>query len=62
MFVLTLGCVGSIAELWLRKDGKPAECVLTIALAVIVIGSVVTCWRRLGLIASELRKKSSSSP
>jgi phosphatidylglycerophosphate synthase len=58
MFVLTLACLGSIAELWLRKDGKPAENVMTVALAVIVVGSVVTCWRRLALIGRELRKKS----
>lgn len=62
MFVLTLGCIGSIAELWLRKDGKPAECVMTVALAVIVIGSVITCWRRLRLVAVELHKKSPASP
>lgn len=55
MFVLTVACLGSIAELWWRKDGKPAECVMTLALAVIVFGSVITCWRRLRLIASELR-------
>ena len=55
MFVLTLACMGSIAEMWLRKDGKPAEAVMTVALAIIVIGSVITCWRRLRLIASELR-------
>lgn len=55
MFVLTVACLGSIAELWWRKDGKPAEAVMTVALAVIVVGSVITCWRRLRLIASTLR-------
>jgi phosphatidylglycerophosphate synthase len=57
MFVLTLACLGSIVELWTRKDGKPAEMVMTGALAVIVVGSVVTCWRRLALIAGELRQQ-----
>lgn len=58
MFVLTLACLGSIAELWLRKDGKPSEGAMTIALAIIVLGSVITCWRRLRLIATILRAAS----
>lgn len=58
MFVLTLACLGSIAELWLRNDGKPAEGVMTIALVIIVLGSVITCWRRLRLIAKTLRAAS----
>jgi phosphatidylglycerophosphate synthase len=62
MFVLTLACLGSIAELWLRKDGKPAELVMQVALAVIVVGSVITCWRRLCLIAQELNKNAASAP
>lgn len=62
MFVLTLACLGSIAELWLRKDGKPAEDVMTVALAIIVVGSAITCWRRLGLISTELHKKASATP
>jgi phosphatidylglycerophosphate synthase len=61
MFVLTLACLGSIAELWLRKDGKPAENVMTVALAVIVLGSVVTCWRRLAGISREMRRISGES-
>ena len=62
MFVLTLACLGSIAELWLRKDGRPAEAVMTAALAVIVVGSLITCWRRVRLISEELHKKASSNP
>ncbi len=60
MFVLTLACFGSIAELWLRQDGKPAEVVMRWALTVIVVGCVVTCWKRLALIARELREKADS--
>lgn len=59
MFVLTLGCLASIAELWLRTDGQTAETGMTIALAIIVTGSVLTCWRRLRLIASDLRQSDS---
>lgn len=62
MFVLTLACLGSIAELWLREDGRPAESVMTVALALIVAGSVITCWRRLRLISQELHKKAASNP
>jgi phosphatidylglycerophosphate synthase len=61
MAVLTLACLGSIAELWLRNDGK-AEWVMTVALAMIVLGSVFTCWRRLCLISRDLYKNSSSNP
>jgi phosphatidylglycerophosphate synthase len=57
MFVLTLACFGSIVELWMRQDGKPAETVMMWALTIIVVGSVITCWRRLALIARELREK-----
>jgi len=60
MAVLTLACFGAIAELWLRKDGKPPELVMTAALAVIVVGSVITCWRRLCLISAELYKNSAT--
>jgi phosphatidylglycerophosphate synthase len=62
MAVLTLACLGSIAELWLRKDGKPAEMVMTVALAIIVVGSVITCWKRLRLISAELYKNSATKP
>jgi phosphatidylglycerophosphate synthase len=55
MFVLTLACLGSIAELWMRQDGKPAEEVMMWALTLIVVGCVITCWRRLALIGRELR-------
>ena len=57
MAVLTAACLGSIIELWVRQDGKCAEEVMRWALALIVIGSVVTCWRRLRLIACQLREQ-----
>lgn len=61
MFVLTLACLGSIVELWVRHDGKSPEEVMRVTLAIIVVGSVLTCWRRLRLIASELHKKASTT-
>ena len=54
MALLTLACLGSIAELWIRPDGK-AEEVMRYALAVMVLGIIVTCWRRLALISRELK-------
>jgi phosphatidylglycerophosphate synthase len=62
MAVLTLACLLSIGELWWRQDGKPAENVMTVALAIIVVGSLVTCWRRLRLISADLHKKASNTP
>jgi phosphatidylglycerophosphate synthase len=62
MFVLTVACFGSIAELWLRTDGKCAQEVMRAALFIIVIGSIITCWRRLKLIAQELIKKPQAGP
>ncbi|MEY4483868.1 MAG: hypothetical protein RL693_1320 [Verrucomicrobiota bacterium] len=55
MALLTLACLGSIAELWIRQDGK-AEEVMRYALAVMVLGIIVTCWRRLALISRELKQ------
>ncbi len=60
MAVLTLACLLSIGEVWWRPDPKPAETVMTVALAVIVVGCIVTCWRRLRLIAADLHKKSAT--
>jgi phosphatidylglycerophosphate synthase len=57
MFVLTLACLGTIVELWVRKDGKAPDQVMMWALTIIVVGCVITCWRRLALIARELRAK-----
>jgi phosphatidylglycerophosphate synthase len=57
MFVLTLACLGTIVELWVRKDGKAPDQVMVWALTVIVVGCVITCWRRLALIGGELRAK-----
>ena len=56
MFMLTLGCFASIAELWLLPDGKTAEVSMTVALAIIIVGSVFTCLRRLRLISSDLQR------
>ena len=55
MAVLTAACLGGIAELWVRQDGKCAQEVMRWALALIVAGSVITCWRRLRLIAGQLQ-------
>ncbi|CAN5912840.1 CDP-alcohol phosphatidyltransferase family protein [soil metagenome] len=54
MALLTLACLGSIAELWIRQDGK-AEEVMRYALAIMVLGIIITCWRRLSLISHELK-------
>ena len=59
MAVLTAACLGSIAELWVRQDGKCAQGVMRWALALIVAGSVITCWRRLKLIAGQLQDQES---
>lgn len=59
MFVLTLGCLASIVELWFCPDGKTAEVSMTISLTIIVAGSMLTCWRRLRRIASDLRRSDS---
>jgi phosphatidylglycerophosphate synthase len=57
MAVLTFACLGSIGEVWLRSDGKPAQEVMRAALAVIAAGCIATCWRRLTLIARDLGGK-----
>ena len=57
MFVLTLACVGSFLEPWLRPTVPGTGLVMPIALTVIVIGSALTCWRRLALIATQLRAR-----
>ena len=59
MAVLTVACLASIAELWIRSDGK-AEEVIRVSLAVIVAGSVFTCWRRLCIISRDLYKKAAT--
>jgi phosphatidylglycerophosphate synthase len=60
MAVLTLACLGSIVELWVRKDAKWAEGVMKYALLIIVVGCIITCWRRLCLIARQLREKAAA--
>ncbi len=59
MFLLTLACFGSAAEVYFRTDGKPAEVVMTAALAIMCVGTAWTCWRRLRLISQDLYKKAS---
>lgn len=53
MFVLTLGCLAAAVELALN-GGRWA---LTIALAIIVVGSAVTTLRRLSDLSAELRAR-----
>lgn len=53
MFVLTVGALTSTAE---TMAGLPARS-MPITLVVIVIGAVVTAWRRIGLIARELEAR-----
>lgn len=62
MAVLTLACLLSIAEVWWRPADQPTGTVMTVALAIIVVGSLFTCWRRLRLISAELHKKASNIP
>lgn len=57
MAILTFACVGSIVEVWLCHDDKPAQEVMRAALIAIVLGCFVTCARRLLLIARELKAK-----
>jgi len=58
MFILTIACVGAMIEQCTRADGRVSH-VMEAALALIVVGCVATCWRRLALIAGQLREKSS---
>jgi hypothetical protein len=60
MAILTLACVGSIVELWLRPQAKFAEEVMRYALLIIVVGCIITCWRRLCLIGRQLRNQANS--
>jgi len=53
MFVLTLAAVVSAIE---AMAGLPADA-MRVALGVIVIGAVVTAWRRIGWIARELEAR-----
>jgi phosphatidylglycerophosphate synthase len=57
MAVLTLACLGSIVELWVRKDAKWAEGVMKYALTTIAVGCVITCFVRLCVIARQLRER-----
>ncbi|WP_038167149.1 CDP-alcohol phosphatidyltransferase family protein [Verrucomicrobium sp. BvORR106] len=61
MAVITFACLGSIVELWVRPDGK-ADIVMTVALALIVVGCVFTCWRRLCIISRDLYKNTPTNP
>lgn len=55
MFVLTVGCgMAFVADL-MEKGGS--HTVLLVALAIIFFGGLVTCWRRLRLVAKELASR-----
>ncbi len=53
MAVVTAACLASMPEPWLMPDRR----VMLAALAVIVLGGIVTIVRRLRVIASELNRK-----
>lgn len=59
MAALTLACLLSMAEIWIRNDGSRAGLVIHVALLLIVVGSAWTCVRRLRLIAGKLNEFSS---
>ena len=54
MFVLTVACFAAMIEECLRTD-RNVEMVMKVALSIIVVGSAITCWRRLNLIAKDLK-------
>ena len=56
MFVLTVACLCGAVEAFLMPAGVVWQGMRGF-LAIIVIGSVITCWRRVALIARELRAK-----
>ena len=57
MFILSLACFGAIVEQWISPDGK-VERAMQVALTVIIGGAVITCIRRLLIIAKQLRQNS----
>lgn len=55
MALLTLTCLLSILEVWVRKDGNTGEYVLFGAFIIMAVGTAWTCVRRLNLISADLR-------
>ena len=56
LLVLIAACLGSIVELWVRQDGKCAEEVMRWSLALVVVGTAITCVRRIRAIAGKVGK------
>lgn len=54
LLLLAIACCGSIAELWIRQDGKCAQEVMRWTLALIIVGSIATCIRRISAIARSI--------
>ncbi len=54
LIILAAACLGSIAELWIRQDGKCAQEVMRWTLALIIAGCVVTCMRRIAAMARSI--------
>lgn len=57
MAILTLACVVASCLLFVSRE----RIVFTVALAVIVVGSIVTTWRRLAFVARDLRSRSAGA-
>jgi phosphatidylglycerophosphate synthase len=55
MAVLTVGCIVGAIELWLNGS----QWALVVALWIIALGSVLTCWTRLAAIAKQLHARNS---
>jgi phosphatidylglycerophosphate synthase len=55
MIVIALACLGALVEQWTSNDGK-VEHVMQAALAVIIVGSAITCVQRLRIITKQLRR------
>ena len=60
MFFLTCGCLTCVVELF-RKNGNTHQVMLGI-LTLILAGTILTCWRRLGAISRVLRERDSVPP
>jgi phosphatidylglycerophosphate synthase len=60
MFVLTVACLCGALEAFLMPINQAWQGMRGF-LAVIVVGCIITCWRRLALIARELRRQAGES-
>ncbi|TLD71392.1 CDP-alcohol phosphatidyltransferase family protein [Phragmitibacter flavus] len=60
MFLLTVACFLSIAELWLWNPGNHGHSVMWFTLLFMAIGTLWTCIRRLNLIARQLNQNPSA--